>query len=1417
MRTVNLLHYAYSGYGHLAAAGEPALGDTMARFSQVVSSRFHGAAPRRGRAGLAIVLALQLGAAVPAMAATYYVDNTNPGCLASGPGSVTSPYCTISAAVSAHPGAGNTILVVAGTYREQVSIPGSGVAGSPFVIQAGGPAVTVDGADDFSSAAQWAPVSGDVWLAASVTWAPKQVFADGARLAATTVAPASMPARTFQYVAGIGLYVNAGGGNPANHATAVGRRLYGFTVSARSWVTVRGFNVTRAEDKGIQVQSASSQCEISDNRVTFNFKYGIQVAGSTACLVARNASGDNGGHGIALTGGSSGCTVEDNESYRNADPLVRVANGLYLFGAPSNVIQRNRYHDNQDSGQHLQSASNSCLSIQNRSWSNGDHGYDHLGSTGTLHVGDVAWGNRMDGFSIEGSATGTQLFNCIATDNGLTTGEYDLWVELSSVSGFVSDYNLFWNSNGQPPIKYISTDYAAVTDYSTANAQDAETIQADPRFVNPAAGDFRLQAGSPAIDDANSGVASFPVNDARGFPRMDDPATGNAGAGPVLFADRGALEYPPTVLAVLPSSGAAPLAVTANATGSLGPDGTVASYRFDFGDGTIVGPQAGPTATHTFSPGEWTVTVTVTDGSGGTGTATAPVIATLPSVTPVDRRVAGSSDDAEESASAKSSINGTDLDLVYDKSNQTVGMRWTALDIPAHAIIRSAFIQFSSKDARSEATSLTIRGQAADNAATFTTANGNVSSRPRTTAGVSWAPPAWARGVAGADQRTPDLSAVVDEIVNRPGWTSGNALALIATGTGHRVAWSYDGSSASAPLLHVEYTPNYPPVARLTATQAASPALTVTANASASTDTDPAPIASYRFTFGDGSAPVTTTAPTATAPHTYAAAGVYTITLTATDTRGLASAPVSTTITVNGAPTARLSVAQIPSPPLTARADASASTDPDPMPIASYRFDFGDGTPAVTTTAPNAIAQHAYAAPGTYTVRVTATDTGGLASVPATASITMDAPPVARLTVTQVASPALTMNADASASTDTDGTPIASYRFDFGDGTAAVTTTAAAQHTYTAAGVYTISLIATDTGGYPSAPATASVTVNGAPTARLTVAQLPSPPLTARADASASTDPDPRPIASYQFDFGDGTPVVTTSAPNAIAQHAYAAPGTYTVRVTATDTGALISAPATASITMDAPPVARLAATQLASPALTGRADASASTDTDGTPIASYRFDFGDGTAAVTTTAPTAIAQHTYAAAGVYTLSLTATDTGGYTSAPATASLTVNGAPTARLTVTTAPSPPLTVNADASASTDPDPMPIASYRFDFGDGTAAVTTTAPAATAQHTYAAAGTYTVRVTATDAGGLASAPATASTTVDIPPIARLTVTTAASPPLTVNADASASTDTDGTPIASYRFDFGDGTAAVTTTAPAATAQHTYASAGS
>jgi parallel beta-helix repeat protein len=509
--------------------------------------------------------------------------------------------------------------------------------------------------------------------------------------------------------------------------------------------------------------------------------------------------------------------------------------------------------------------------------------------------------------------------------------------------------------------------------------------------------------------------------------------------------------------------------------------------------------------------------------------------------------------------------------------------------------------------------------------------------------------------------------------------------------------------------------------------------------------------------------------------------------------------------------------------PLSIVADASASTDTDNSPIESYAFDFGDGTTRGPQSSPTV--EHTYESAGTYTLKVTVTDTKGLASSSTTAIIANDAPPAAALTVTPSSGRApLAVTADASGSSDPGSTPIDSYRFDFGDGTTTGPQAGAtAQHTYQEAGTYTVEVTVTDTAGNSSA-ATTQVTVTAAqeapPTAALTVSPSSgTAPLEVNADASDSTDTDQTPIESYKFDFGDGTVEGPQSSPT--ASHIYQEAGTYTVRVTVTDTGGLSSV-ATTQVTVDdgdAPPSAALTVSPSSGTApLNVSADASASTDDDDTPIATYEFDFGDGT--VEGPQASATAEHTYTDQGTYTVKVTVTDTAGL-SAVATTQVTVNPAvdapPAATLTVTPGSGRvPLPVTADASGSTDTDQTPIDSYKFDFGDGTVKGPQSSP--TASHTFQSAGTYTVKVTVADTAGLSSTATTQVTVAppDLPPSAALTITPGwGVTPLSVTADASASSDTDDTPIASYRFNFGDGTAAVGPQgSPLAT--HTYRSAG-
>jgi parallel beta-helix repeat protein len=373
------------------------------------------------------------------------------------------------------------------------------------------------------------------------------------------------------------------------------------------------------------------------------------------------------------------------------------------------------------------------------------------------------------------------------------------------------------------------------------------------------------------------------------------------------------------------------------------------------------------------------------------------------------------------------------------------------------------------------------------------------------------------------------------------------------TGTGPR---DYDDRGAyefqpQAPL-------DSPPVAALTATPSSGTSpLSVTADASGSTDTDPTPIASYTFDFGDGS--VVGPQAGATATHTYTSAGTYTVKVTATDSAGLSSAATATVQVaplLDNPPVPAITVTPTSGTvPLSVTADASGSSDTDVTPIASYTFDFGDGS--VVGPQAGANATHIYTSAGTYIVKVTVTDSAGLSSA-ATATVQvglLDNPPVPTITVTPTSGLVnLAVTANASGSTDRDATPIASYAFDFGDGTVVGPQAGAtATHTYTSAGTYTVKVTVTDAAGL-SSTASSSVTVtDAAPVASLNVNPgSVKASGTATANASGSTDTDGTPIASYTFDFGDGTPTVGPQT-SSRATHTFTTPGTFIVMVTVRD------------------------------------------------------------------------------------------------------------------------------------------------------------------------------------------------------------------------------------------------------------------------
>jgi thermitase len=84
-----------------------------------------------------------------------------------------------------------------------------------------------------------------------------------------------------------------------------------------------------------------------------------------------------------------------------------------------------------------------------------------------------------------------------------------------------------------------------------------------------------------------------------------------------------------------PSSGTAPLAVSFSGAGSSDPDGSIAAYAWNFGDGTT---GSGVNASHTYTTnGTFTATLTVTDNAGATASSSA--IITVGSATTGQMRV----------------------------------------------------------------------------------------------------------------------------------------------------------------------------------------------------------------------------------------------------------------------------------------------------------------------------------------------------------------------------------------------------------------------------------------------------------------------------------------------------------------------------------------------------------------------------------------------------------------------------------------------------------------------------------------------------------------------------------------------------------------------------------------------------------
>ncbi len=170
------------------------------------------------------------------------------------------------------------------------------------------------------------------------------------------------------------------------------------------------------------------------------------------------------------------------------------------------------------------------------------------------------------------------------------------------------------------------------------------------------------------------------------------------------------------------------------------------------------------------------------------------------------KQVASGADDGEENlGTGQVNMSSSDLELVRDSQDQIIALRFKDVKIPNGAIVQAANLQFEIDEIKSSsAITLNIAAQAHDDAPPLTVTDNDISSRAKTAASISW--PISVTPSVNQKLDSPDIKTVVQEIVSRAGWASGNDLVIIIdkqSGSGIRVVESYDGEPSAAAKLTV--------------------------------------------------------------------------------------------------------------------------------------------------------------------------------------------------------------------------------------------------------------------------------------------------------------------------------------------------------------------------------------------------------------------------------------------------------------------------------------------------------------------------------------------------------------------------------------------------------------------------------------
>lgn len=370
-------------------------------------------------------------------------------CDGSGNGTIGDPWCTIQEAADAV-GAGDTVLINPGTYDGGIQVEVSGTAVNPITFKGNGANVIVEG--DGSGQDGFNIENADYIIVDSIT---------------------------FQHASRAGVRIVLADHVTVRNSTFIDNGKWGVFTGFADYTTVENIESYGAVDEhGIYISNSSDYPVIRGNRLHHNHANGLHMNGDASL-----SDPDHDSDGVISFG-----LIENNIIYENG---VGGGSGINMDGVTDTIVRNNLLYDNHASG----------ISIYQIDGGSGSQNNLILNNT-ILMPANGRWAINIPDMT----DTNNKIFNNILLSDHSFRGS--ITIPSASLAGFESDYNIVVNrhsaTDGNSNMSLAAWQGLGFDEHSfIATANDL--------FVNPAAHDYRLKAGSPAID-AGTTLADVPTD-----------------------------------------------------------------------------------------------------------------------------------------------------------------------------------------------------------------------------------------------------------------------------------------------------------------------------------------------------------------------------------------------------------------------------------------------------------------------------------------------------------------------------------------------------------------------------------------------------------------------------------------------------------------------------------------------------------------------------------------------------------------------------------------------------------------------------------------------------------------------------------------------------------------------------------------